>query len=89
MLGNVLGTDCIHPPDCFGKKKLELIGLISIGSDHDTQEFPGFSDFQSRDRGGGLVRATGQGEVARCVRLITIVPFAIFPFEVNQSIKLQ
>ena len=63
--GNVLGADCIRPPDCFGKQKLELVGLISIGLDHGAQEFPGFSDFQSRDGGGvwsgpqGKVRSPG------------------------------
>ena len=83
--GNVLGTDCIYPSDCFGKKKLELVGLVSIGSNHGAQEFPGFGDFQSRDGCVDSVNATGQGEVAWGVRLITIAPLAIFPFEGDQA----
>ena len=57
MLGNVLGTDCIRPSHCFGKKKLELGMLVSVGSNHRTQEFPGFSDFQAGNGGGDSVRA--------------------------------
>ena len=86
MLGNVLGTDCIRPSHCFGKKKLELGMLVSIGSNHRAQEFLGFSDFQAGNGGGGnSVRATGQIEVPRGVRLSTIAPFSAFPFDVNQA----
>ena len=85
MFGNVLGVDGICPLYCFGKPKLELVGLISIGLDHGTQEFPSFSDFQLRDGGGGSVRATGQSEVTGRVGLVAIAPFAILPLEVNQT----
>ena len=85
MLGNVLGTDCIRPTDRFGKKKFELGMLVSIGLNHGAQEFPGFSDFQAGNGGGDSVRATGQSEVPRGVRLSTIAPLSTFPFEVNQT----
>ena len=67
------------------RRNCELSILVSIGLDHGAQEFPGFSDFQMGDGGGDSVRATGQSEVPRGVRLSTIAPFSTFPFEVNQA----
>jgi hypothetical protein len=85
MLGNVLGANCIRPSHCLGEKKFELGMLVSIGSNHRAQEFPGFSDFQAGNGSGDSVGATGQCEVSRSVRLRTITPFSTFPFEVNQA----
>ena len=85
ILGNVLGADCIRPSHCLGKKKLELGMLVSIGSNHRAQEFPGFSDFQAGNGGGNSVRATGQIEIPRGVRLRAMAPFPTFPFEVDQA----
>ena len=85
MLGNVLGTDRIRPAHCLGEKKLELGMLVSIGSNHRAQEFPGFSDFQAGNGSGSSVGATGQIEIPRGVGLRVIAPFSTFPFEVNQA----